>query len=124
MEAGHYLPDEWKVVGDAAWAERLISKSVRFGTIREYLAAFADTGENLSVNARAAHEKERLAEQAPAWALRMRALIINHFRLRKYFSGAYRLKAFKFGVFTRASGSHRIEHSVGHPTQFWPGRIR
>ena len=124
VEAGHYLPDEWKVVGDAAWAERLISKGVRFGTVRKYLAAFADTGENLSVNALATHEKGKLAKQAPVWALRMRGLIINHFRLRKYFSGAYRLKPFSYSVYTHASGSHRMEHTVGHPTQLWPGRIR
>ena len=88
-------------MGDAAWAERLLSKGIKFGTIREYFAAFADTGENLSMNARATVEKEGLARQAPAWAERARSLIVNHFRLRKYLSGAYRLKPFNFSVYIR-----------------------
>ncbi len=124
VDAGHLLPDKWQIVGDAAWAEGLIRERVRFGTLRKYLAAFADTGENLSVNDRASREKAQLARQAPAWAKFARPLIIGHFRIRKMLSGAYRLHPFSYSVHSRISGKHRMEHAVGKPTQLWPGRIR
>ncbi len=123
IDQGCFLPDQWKIVGDAAWACQLISAGFQFNVLKENLAVFVDTGGNLSLDQAAALEKSNLAKQAPAWARKFRKLIVAHYRLRKLLSGAYFQKPFSYSIYTPTSQNQRVQYHVAKPTQFWPGRI-
>lgn len=121
--AGSEIPAGWRVAGDAAWSLELIKRKTRFHMLPRYLAAFVDTGENLSLHPQAASEALRLAQQAPLWARWLRPMIILTHRLRKWRSGAYRLRPFDYRIFTLQSPRTRKHFSAPSPQQTWPGRI-
>ena len=123
MDRDFLLPVEWRVVGDAAWAWKLIYARVPMGILPEYLSAFADTGDNLTLNAQAQNERERLARQAPGLIRRLKKAVILHYRLRKLFSGAYSLKPFDYQIYTQAKPVARSTFRVLRPSQRWTGRV-
>jgi glycosyltransferase involved in cell wall biosynthesis len=122
IERGLYLPDGWRVVGDAAWATRLIASGVTMRRVPQYLASFVDTGDNLCLRMEAADEMARLSKLAPPWAQYLRPAIIAWFRVRKLLAGAYRLTPFSYDVFTKAQANQRTHLEVRDPTQRWAGR--
>lgn len=122
IERGLFLPDGWRVVGDAAWATHLIASGVTMRRIPQYLASFVDTGENLCLRPEAADEVSRLSKLAPPWAQNLRPAIIAWFRVRKLLAGAYRLTPFSYDVFTKAQPNRRTRFEVHRPTQRWAGR--
>jgi len=119
---GHLVPEGWRVVGDAAWAVELLAAGVQMRRLPDYLSAFVDTGDNLSVRAEARDEHRRLAATAPAWARAARPLLIAGFRGRKLLAGGYHLQPFDYEVFTMQQPATRQRFRVPRPTQRWRGR--
>lgn len=123
IDAGFFLPNQWRIVGDSVWTENLLRQGIRFQTIREYLSVFADTGRNLSVNEQALQERHRLAQLAPLWARWARKIIISHYRLRKLLSGGYMLSPFNYSIYSQIYPNTRTLFQVAVPTQIWSGRL-
>jgi len=122
IQRGLFLPDGWRVGGDAAWATRLIASGVTMRRIPQYLASFVDTGDNLCLRPEAADERARLSKMAPRWAQYLRPAIIAWFRVRKLLAGAYHITPFSYDVFTKARPNQRTRFEVHRPTQRWAGR--
>lgn len=122
VDRGLFLPDGWRVVGDAAWAAHLIASGLSMRRIPQYLASFVDTGDNLCLRPEASDEMTRLSKLAPPWAQYLRPAIIAWFRVRKLLAGAYRLTPFSYDVFTKAQPNRRTHFEIRDPTQRWAGR--
>lgn len=122
IDRGLYLPDGWRVVGDAAWATHLTASGLSMRRIPQYLASFVDTGDNLCLRPEASDEMTRLSKLAPPWAQYLRPAIIAWFRVRKLLAGAYRLTPCSYDVFTKAQPNRRTHFEVRDPTQRWAGR--
>lgn len=122
VERGLLIPLGWRVAGDAAWTVELLHAGIPMHTLGEYLSAFSDTGDNLSVRPIADRERSRLAARAPRWARILRIIVVGYYRLRKLINGAYHLRYFSYDIYTFTSPSHRQHFEVARPTQRWPGR--
>jgi glycosyltransferase involved in cell wall biosynthesis len=122
VNKGHLIPEGWRVVGDAAWAVDLLAAGVSMRRLPDYLSAFVDTGDNLSIRKEAREEHLRLAAMAPAWSRLARPLLIAGFRCRKLLAGAYYLKPFSYEIFTKGQPAKRQRFQVTQPTQRWRGR--
>ena len=122
VSQGHLIPEGWRVVGDAAWAVDLVASGVSMRRLPDYLSAFVDTGDNLSLRQEAREEHRRLAAMAPTWARAARPLLIAGFRCRKLLAGAYHLPPFSYEIFTKQQPLKRQCFQVTQPTQHWRGR--
>ena len=119
---GLLLPEGWRVVGDAVWAAELIRAKAAMGVWNTYLSAFADTGDNLTLNAQARKERDLFASHAPAPARWLSKGVILHYRLRKWIAGAYDLKPFEYQIHTLTNPGKRAHFRVLRPVQRWTGR--
>jgi glycosyltransferase involved in cell wall biosynthesis len=123
-ERGFMLDPRWKVVGDADLIIRMLRADVRMDTLRRYTAAFVDTGDNLSLQARGAVERTTLLKEAPAWAQKLHAVWVLHHRLWRWWNGVYSLKPFSYDIFTQTSPARRMHFSVAKPTFYWTSRMK
>jgi glycosyltransferase involved in cell wall biosynthesis len=119
LERGFYFDPQWKVIGDAVRMESLLNAKVKMAMLREPLAVFALTGENLSDTPLATAEKQRLKGTDSAWKTLIKILAIGMHRLRKFLSGAYRSRTVSVSVYTANSPGKREDFTrkVG---SFWP----
>ncbi len=119
LDRGFYFDPQWKVIGDAVRMETLLSARVKMAMLREPLAVFALTGENLSDTPLAKAEKQRLKGANSVWQTLMKVFAIGTHRLRKFFAGAYRSRTVSISVYTGASPDKRQQFTrkVG---SFWP----
>ncbi len=114
LERGFYFDPQWKSIGDAVWVEKLLKAEVNMATIREPLAVFTQTGQNLGATAISRSEAARWRRLQRGSVLSTAVVVIWH-RLRKAFAGAYRLRRVEIAVFTPGSPGKRqqIVGSVG-----------
>jgi glycosyltransferase involved in cell wall biosynthesis len=120
---GLFFDTKWRVVGDADWVLRALAKGVRIGLLGQFLSAFTDTGDNLSVAPRGQLENKLMAELAPAWARKLAPALVWRHRFNRLVRGAYRQKPFDYAIYTLAGGRSRVAHHVERPTFVWKGRL-
>jgi glycosyltransferase involved in cell wall biosynthesis len=118
LERGFYFDTKWKVIGDAVWVAALLENKVPMGTIREPLAVFAFTGENLGATADSG--RECIAWQGKAYQSPTRKLfpILVH-RIRRALAGAYRRRNVQIEIFSLQSPTRR-ELRSGRVGFAWP----
>jgi hypothetical protein len=118
------FPDtEWKILGDVDLVDRMISSGVRFGVIRRFLAAFTDSGRNISLTSdRVCHEQQTLAARLSPSVRALKPLWRWRHRVRKLLSGAYRHRMAEYSVFTDRL-SQRTNFSVRRAPVVWKGRL-
>ena len=114
-----YFDPNLRDVGDCDWALRLIKEKVRMTAVREFTSVFTETGANMNLLPNAQREKEALLASAPLWCRKLRRLIVLHFRLRRFFSGAYSRRPYEYSIYTKASPGRRQTFKVTEPTFRW-----
>jgi len=122
-ERGFMLDTRWKSVGDADLIVRLLRSGVKMHVLRDYLSVFVDTGENLSLRPIGLREMAALASEAPAWAQALRRPWVLIHRLRRMFSGLYRVNPFSADIYTLNSPERRVHLDITEPTFHWKGRV-
>jgi glycosyltransferase involved in cell wall biosynthesis len=121
---GLFFDTKWRDLGDAAWVVRLLEKRIPLGTLRQFAAAFTDTGANMNLSANAQREKQVMANAAPAWARKLEFALVWQHRLRRLLGGIYRQPPFDYAIYTLASPEQRVAYHVAQPTFVWKGRLK
>jgi glycosyltransferase involved in cell wall biosynthesis len=121
---GLFFNTQWRDLGDADWVVRVLEKRIALGTLRQFLAAFTDTGANMNMSANAEREKRVMSDSAPAWARKLKFALVWQHRLRRLCGGIYRQKPFDYAIYTLASPGQRVAHHVEHPTFIWKTRLK
>ncbi len=119
-----YFDAGWKTIGDAVWVLDRLQQGARFKVIRQYVAAFADTGKNLALSPIATTERERLAAASPKWARAMKRVWLDHHRLRRLAHGLYRPRPFSYAIYRPENTDQRQSFQVQTPTPYWLTRLR
>ena len=114
-----FFSPDLRDVGDVEWALRLVKSGVKMAVLAEFLSAFTETGENMSLGPNATRERREFRATAPWWAQRMWPLIVAHFRLRRWRAGHYACKAHNYAIYTLDSLERRKEFRVTNPTFRW-----
>jgi glycosyltransferase involved in cell wall biosynthesis len=107
IDRGFLFDPEWKVIGDQLWMENLLGSGVSMATLREPLAIFTFTGENLSLTNVSLEEDGRLNRSRSIIAGLRKAAAIIWLRTRKLFAGAYRSRKIEIEIYTPESPSTR-----------------
>jgi len=121
VERGLLFDPQWRVCGDAVWALQFLKAGLCMASTQRSLSAFAETGVNMSsaANPRAAEEARRLAISAPPIARALKPAVLLVYRLRRWWSGAYALKAHSYAVYAAGDTRQRRRFDVGAPTFRW-----
>jgi glycosyltransferase involved in cell wall biosynthesis len=119
IDRGFLFDPEWKVIGDQLWVENLLCSGVPMATLREPLAVFTFTGENLSLTNVSFEEDERLNRSRSIIAGLRKAAAIIWLRTRKLFAGAYRSRKIEVAIYTANSPSKR-ERKQARVGFSWP----
>lgn len=106
-------------VGDGEWVLRLLQRGTPMAVLRRFTSVFTMTGANMSARENARREASELFQSAPAWARRLKPLIVGHHRLRRFMGGIYFQKPFSYAIYTRQSPGQRAAHQVAHPRFRW-----
>lgn len=114
---------DYRDLGDAEWAARLVAAGVRMATLGTATSVFTETGANLSLSANAARERDVLRRTAPAWARRATPAIVLAHRLRRWRAGHYRPQTRRYAIYTQTSVDRRVQFDVARPTALWRGRM-
>jgi hypothetical protein len=75
--------------------------------------------EDDDAGARAAEESKRLAWSAPSFARTLKPLVLLHYRLRRWWSGAYALKPHEYAIYTLRNTQQRQRFNVDQPAFRW-----
>jgi glycosyltransferase involved in cell wall biosynthesis len=118
-EHGLFLDPGLRDVGDGEWMLRLLRRKTRMAVLRRFTSTFTMTGANMSAGANARREAREQAQSAPAWARRLKWLLILQHRLRRLACGIYFQKPFSYSLYTRASPEQRASHEVARPVFQW-----
>lgn len=123
--AGHglFFDPKWRDLGDAEWVLRLLAAGVSMGICRRFIAAFADTGNNMNLSANARRERKALFDSAPWWARRFKFALVGGHRLRRALGGIYFQKPFDYALYAPGSLDRRVAHHVAAPTFLWRSRL-
>lgn len=119
---GLYFDPRWRNIGDAAWVVSMLDKKVRMAVLRRFVAAFTETGENLSLRGSGLRERWEIGLLAPWWTRRGRRVIRWWYQLRKLVLGLYWHSPFSYSIYTKTSPDRRVVFQVDHPTSRWPQR--
>jgi glycosyltransferase involved in cell wall biosynthesis len=120
VEQGLVFNPSWRIVGDSVWILTLLQANLKVGLLRQRLASFAYSPENLSQHQAAAEERRRLRTMAPVSALLLAPLAIILSRFRRLLAGGYSVKPHCYKIFTRGNADRRREFQVLKPTHRWP----
>jgi glycosyltransferase involved in cell wall biosynthesis len=120
VERGLVFDPSWRVVGDSVWILSLLKASLRGKLLRQRIASFAYSPENLSQHQTATEERHRLRTMAPAPMRILAPFTVALFRFRRLLVGGYSLKPHNYKIFTRATPFQRREFQVSAPTHRWP----
>lgn len=122
LDRGFFFDPKWKAIGDQVWMEQLLLSNARMATLREPLAVFTFTGQNLG-STKASEEEAILQRGLPSLVTRWRkaAAIISH-RLRKWFADAYRFRKINIEIYTLQSPTVRQRQYAAHIGFSWPNK--
>ena len=107
-------------VGDGVWMLQLLKRRARMAALGAFTSVFTQTGANMSAAPNARREARELNQSAPAWARRLKPLIVLHHRLRRLAGGMYFQKPFAYELYTLNSAEKRVLHEVSRPVSRQP----
>lgn len=116
---GLYFDTSYRAVGDAELICRALRQKIKMLIFPEYTTAFTITGNNLSNNARAASERDRMAAQAPWIARKLRPAIKAAHRLHRLLGGVYSQGPIDYAIYTTDSGNQRRHFHEEKPDYHW-----
>lgn len=112
--AGSFRTD-FRAVGDAEWVCRAVRASRRIVYLREYLATFAISGENLSLRASAEDEQRKLRAITPAWARVAAPLLRKARHVEKWLAGGYSSGPICYEIFANEKDERRTRFLCERP---------
>ena len=118
-----YFDTSWRMVADAAWVLAAMRNRVVMGVLRDYVAAFAETGVNMGAKETGRQEAENLRRSAPKLVRALGPLWSAHHRLRRLAHGLYFPKPFGYAIYTLESPDRRVDFTVKRPRFLWKGRL-
>ncbi len=121
LDRGFFFDPQYSAIGDAELVWRMLRVGARVGMIREPLAAFTITGQNLGANPKALAEAAAWRHSAPLWQRAAAPLLRLENWTRKALTGAYAKRTIDTALYTLASPSKRVAvhaEGLGH---HWPG---
>jgi glycosyltransferase involved in cell wall biosynthesis len=118
-EYGLFFDPKLRDVGDGEWMLRLLRRGTHMAVLHQFTSAFTLTGANMSRGENARREARELARSAPAWARRLKWLLVLQHRLRRLAGGVYFQRPFSYALYGRASAGKRVTHQVPHPRSRW-----
>ena len=118
-EHGLFFDTKFKDLGDGNWVMRALDLRLHMGVLPFFTSSFAESGENRNMAPTALREKDAMVASAPAWARALRPGIIAHYRLRKWWHGAYRQAPFDYAIYTARSPQERVTFHVAQPSYRW-----
>jgi hypothetical protein len=122
-ERGLYFDTQWRAVADMFWVREMVRRKVPIMAVNQFTSAFADTGENLSLNPSVHGEIARMHSMIPPWVRVLKPVWIAHHRLRRLAAGHFRLPPDGYSIYTLASPDRRVTFEVPHPTAVWKNRM-
>jgi glycosyltransferase involved in cell wall biosynthesis len=121
LDRGFFFDPQYRAIGDAELVWRMLRAGARVGIIREPLAAFTITGQNLGANPKALAEAAAWRHSAPLWQRAAAPLLRLENWTRKALAGAYAKHPIDTALYTLASPTHRIPVQAPHLSHHWPG---
>jgi glycosyltransferase involved in cell wall biosynthesis len=107
---------DFRAVGDAEWVSRVLwSCRPRIVYLREYLATFTITGQNLSIRADAAEEARKLAAVTPRWARAAGPLLRQLRHIEKWARGGYRSGPIDYAIYAGEDDEQRTLFTCDRP---------
>jgi glycosyltransferase involved in cell wall biosynthesis len=122
-ERGIFFDARWKDLGDFHWMLTLMKHKVPMAVCASFVAAFADTGENMNLKPNAIREKFDTDKMIPSMAKALKPVSILHHRLRRLIAGHFHLKPTKYQIYTLASPGRRVTIDVPKPNAVWWNRL-
>jgi len=119
-----YFDESWKCSGDLIWMLNLLRKRARMETLGIYTSVFTDRGaDNLALSGLAKEERARRLSSAPAWTRRLIRFWSFAHRLRRLAHGLYRVKPFRYSIYTPGASDQRVDFDVARATFLWKSRF-
>ena len=109
----------YRFAGDLELVRRWVRAGVRMASLGRFTSVFTLTGQNLSLNPKAAEEQRRLHSEAPKGYRLLRPLIVQLHRMGKLVSGGYSPRPFAYEAFTQPSPGKRVRVAVENPSSRW-----
>jgi glycosyltransferase involved in cell wall biosynthesis len=120
VERGFVFDPTWRIIGDSIWILSLLKAGLKGKLLRQRLASFAYSHENLSQQQTAIQERKRLHAMAPTQMRVFSPIAIARSRFRRILAGGYSIKPHRYKIFTRTTPDYRCEFQVLKPTHRWP----
>jgi hypothetical protein len=120
MENAGPLRPDFRAAGDAEWVCRALRTGARVRYVREYLAAFTLTEENLSQRADPLEEAAKLRAITPRWARLAKPLLREWRHVEKWLAGGYSSPAIAYEIFAGADDERRTRFVCEHPAHRHP----
>jgi glycosyltransferase involved in cell wall biosynthesis len=120
IDEGCFFDTNYRIIGDEEFIVRLLRKGYHIRHVKKFLAVFAMTGKNLSVDDRAAEEKKMVLDTLPLYVKRFR-WVLNGVRLmEKFMNGAYfLLKPLEYAVYVEGDEEKRKQFIVHKASFRW-----
>ena len=100
IDRGFFFDSKWKAIGDQVWIEQLLLSDIRMATLKEPLAVFTFTGQNLGATSASEEETVRYRGRMPAMTRLQKAATVILHRCRKFLAGAYRSREIQIDIYT------------------------
>jgi glycosyltransferase involved in cell wall biosynthesis len=113
---------QWRDFGDWWWVRSMVLGGVRMRLLPRFVAAFADTGENMNLKPNAARERAEKQRLTPWWVWRLEKPFILNYRLQLLLRPPLLVRPFDYTLYTLASPQQRVLRHVDRPTSIWKGR--
>jgi glycosyltransferase involved in cell wall biosynthesis len=114
-----YFDPKLRDVGDCEWMVRALHHGAGVASVGRFLAAFGDTGVNMSSKPNAIRERRELTKSAPALIRTLQPLWTLLHRLRRAASGIYSQNPFEYSVYTLTDTKNRQIFRAACPTFRW-----
>jgi GT2 family glycosyltransferase len=121
LERGFFFDPRYRAIGDAELVWRMLHAGARVGMIREPLAAFTITGQNLGANPQALAEAAAWRQSAPLWLRTATPLLRAQNWAQKAAASAYAKHAVTTAIYTLSSPSKRVPLTASALGHHWPG---
>lgn len=106
----------FKVAGDAEWIARSLRRGAKVRYLREYLAVFTITGENLSQRADLREDAKLLRQFTPLWMRLAKPLLRQARHVEKLLAGGYWSGPIRYEIFAGEDDTTRREFRCERPT--------
>jgi len=114
-----FFDPDYRAVGDAVWALKLLDAGVRMRVLPRLLSAFTETGDNLGLGRRGVEEFTAFRRSAPLGVRLLAPAALLQHKLRRWWAGHYRARRYDYAIYTRDSPQARKTFHVASSRFRW-----